>query len=81
MNPNDVLAPYGLHASIEDGALVLRWKNGIECTYSGRTFTPVAFPGLGVDVEARLARPGEGEIKIDGQVLKFDGSESLLRMD
>jgi len=36
---------------------------------------------LPIDVQARLIRMGEGEIKIDGQVLKFDGSESLLRMD
>lgn len=80
MNPNDALAPWGLSASIECGMLIVRW-NGQECRYSARDFVPVAFPGLPIDVQARLIRMGEGEIKIDGQVLKFDGSESLLRMD
>jgi hypothetical protein len=79
-NPNDFLAQFGLHAAIEKNILVVRW-NALECTYSARIFGPVVFPGLEIQVEARLVRPGEGEIRIGGQILKFDGSENRLRMD
>jgi hypothetical protein len=79
-NPNDFLAQFGLHAAIEKNILVVRW-NALECTYSARIFGPVVFPGLEIEVEARLIRPGEGEIRIDGRILKFDGSENRLRMD
>jgi hypothetical protein len=79
-NPNDFLAQFGLHAAIEKTVLFVRW-NGFENWYSSRLFVPVAFPGLGIHVEARLVRPGEGEIRIGAQILKFDGSENRLRMD
>ena len=79
-NPNDFLAQFGLHAAIEKNVLFVRW-NGFENWYSSRLFVPVAFPGLEIQVEARLIRPGEGEIRIDGRILKFDGSENRLRMD
>jgi hypothetical protein len=81
MNPNVVLNAYGLRATIENDLLVVRWKDGLECSYSGRLFTRVAFPGLGVHVEARLIQPGVGEIRIDGQVLTYDGCECQLPID
>jgi hypothetical protein len=72
-DPNETLAKYGLRASIEGDFLIIRGKDGRECTYSGRIFARVGFPGLPVLVEARLLRLGVGEIRIDGESLTFDG--------
>lgn len=66
------------HGPDQEGPHRHRWKDRVVCKYSGRMFVPVAFPGLPVHVEARMVKMGHGEIKIDGEVLTFDGVTERL---
>jgi hypothetical protein len=75
----DQLAKFGIAIAFTDNKIIeLTSRNGINCAYSSRGFSPVI--GMGVDgrIYARLIGDGIAEVQIDGEKFEFRARDPSL---